>query len=288
MYLSFNSTLKNDVKNELAIPAQTRYLVPIQLGRIERQVYEQELEKALDELGLDANGIAATEGWVVDTTVLRSWVRKLRGITTHPQVGSLTDRTERLLSKAGGLKSITEVLDDMRLTTHRTVLDGRRQRVELLIREARLGQQSQSPNRYQDARALLLAGNDHIQALIQDLRDEITAHDKKGNEMKQGRSDAQKETEGSESRKQRDESPQDEADEYSTGIPKTPAGTAWIHARAALVGRLREAQLVHHKVQFFLGDIYHILAPDSLEERQAYQAAENMRNQLLAGMPHLS
>jgi E3 ubiquitin-protein ligase SHPRH len=52
-----------------------------------RKVYDQALEEALAELGLDARGVAAYEGWAVDASVLRNVLRRLRGICTHPQVG---------------------------------------------------------------------------------------------------------------------------------------------------------------------------------------------------------
>ena len=52
-----------------------------------RKVYDQALEEALAELGLDARGVAAYEGWEVDASVLRNVLRRLRGICTHPQVG---------------------------------------------------------------------------------------------------------------------------------------------------------------------------------------------------------
>lgn len=50
------------------------------------KVYDQNLESALLELGLDARGVAAYAGWEIDTALLRSWLRKLRGLCTHPQV----------------------------------------------------------------------------------------------------------------------------------------------------------------------------------------------------------
>lgn len=50
------------------------------------KVYDQNLESALLELGLDARGVAASAGWEIDPALLRSWLRKLRGICTHPQV----------------------------------------------------------------------------------------------------------------------------------------------------------------------------------------------------------
>ena len=40
----------------------------------------------MQELGLDARGVATVPGWEVDGVLLRSSLRKLRGICTHPQV----------------------------------------------------------------------------------------------------------------------------------------------------------------------------------------------------------
>lgn len=50
------------------------------------KVYDQTLEAVLFELGLDARGVAATDGWKTDGNVLRASIRRLRGICTHPQV----------------------------------------------------------------------------------------------------------------------------------------------------------------------------------------------------------
>lgn len=73
-------------------------------------MYDQNLENALLDLGLDARGVAVSEGWEVDTTVLRTWLRKLRMICTHPQVGQLQNHADRL-HKPGVLKTIGEVLE---------------------------------------------------------------------------------------------------------------------------------------------------------------------------------
>lgn len=79
-------TMKSAVKDELTIPQQKRFLVGIDLGPIERHVYDQNLEEALLQLGLDARGVAASVGWEIDASLLRTLLRKLRGICTHPQV----------------------------------------------------------------------------------------------------------------------------------------------------------------------------------------------------------
>ena len=54
--------------------------------------------------------MAVNEDWEVDTAVLRTWLRKLRGICTHPQVGQLQQHADKL-HKPGVLKSIGEVLE---------------------------------------------------------------------------------------------------------------------------------------------------------------------------------
>lgn len=55
-----------------------------------RKVYDQALEEAFAELGLDARGVAAYKGWDVEASVLRNVLRRLRGICTHPQVGRIS------------------------------------------------------------------------------------------------------------------------------------------------------------------------------------------------------
>lgn len=128
---SITRTIKTSVQDELTIPKQTRYLVPIELGRLERhvsysrrsfiwymltrlsclcQIYAQNFEQALLNLGLDARGVAATEDWEANTGLLRTWLRKLRGICTHPQVGQLQNQVDKL-HRPGVLKTMGEVLE---------------------------------------------------------------------------------------------------------------------------------------------------------------------------------
>ena len=64
------------------------------------------MEQALLALGFDARGVTVDER-LLDPVLLRSWIRKLRGICTHPQVGQLQNSAE----KKGTFKSIEEVLD---------------------------------------------------------------------------------------------------------------------------------------------------------------------------------
>ena len=76
------------------------------------QVYDQNFEHALLELGMDARGVAVAANWEVNTNALRTWLRKLRGICTHPQVGQLQGLGSNDKGhKSGVLKTMSEVLE---------------------------------------------------------------------------------------------------------------------------------------------------------------------------------
>lgn len=54
--------------------------------------------------------------------------------------------------------------------------------------------------------------------------------------------------------------------------------------RSGIANRLREAELLLHKVTFLMGDIYHTLgAKYSKEESSSYEKAEQIRRKLLKG-----
>lgn len=140
----FDRTIKSAVQAELTIPAQTRYLFPIHLGRVERhvstlptspkeeyiltftlQVYDENLDKALRCLELDARGVTTSLNGEVDTAALRTWLRKLRQICTHPQVGQLQKHGDKS-SKSGVLKTMRQILEGMKDQNWRNVMDDRR------------------------------------------------------------------------------------------------------------------------------------------------------------------
>jgi E3 ubiquitin-protein ligase SHPRH len=87
------------------------------------QVYDENLEKALLNLGLDTHGVATSQNGDVDAALLRTWLRKLRQICTHPQVGQLQkpgDKSSRVL------KTMGQILEGMKDQNWRSVMDDRR------------------------------------------------------------------------------------------------------------------------------------------------------------------
>ena len=116
---------KRSSEDESTTTPQTRYLVAIELGRVKRHFYDKTLDAALLDLGLVARGVAATENWEVDIAKLRCWIRRLRGLCTHPQVGQLAVNAVDKLHKPGVLKSISEVLETMREQDWRKYIEDR-------------------------------------------------------------------------------------------------------------------------------------------------------------------
>jgi E3 ubiquitin-protein ligase SHPRH len=82
------------------------------------------LEQALLHLGLDVRGIATSRNGEVDATLLRTWLRKLRQICTHPQVGQLHKSGDKS-SKSGVLKTMGQVLEGMKDQNWRNIMDDR-------------------------------------------------------------------------------------------------------------------------------------------------------------------
>ncbi|KAH8114834.1 SNF2 family N-terminal domain-containing protein [Phellopilus nigrolimitatus] len=293
-------TIKAKVQDELTIPQQRRYVVPIELGKIERHVYDQNFEQALTDLGLDARGVAASSGWAVDVNVLRTWMRKLRGICTHPQVGQLARQNDRLAKAGAALKSINEVLDNMKDQNWRLLMDDKKSRVQILITRAQLTQRDDS-NLQSDRVALeiLLSAQSDMDAMCTEINYVITEHDARGEILKQ-EAIAQRQAErladddtgassskGKGRQRQRSASVSLSEDSLDDELPKTPAGEEHKHKRRALQARLRECRVVLHQIHFLLGNVYNGLGQTYItQEEDAYGIAEDLRKRLLKSAEH--
>ncbi|KAF7799206.1 hypothetical protein EIP86_010437 [Pleurotus ostreatoroseus] len=277
-------TTKASVKDELTIPRQTRFLVPIQLGKVEKHVYDQNLETALLELGLDARGVAVSENWQIDTGLLRTWLRKLRGICTHPQVGQLQNSDK---NKSGALKTIGEVLEGMKDQNWRSFMEDRKLKIQALATLAQLQQQEDhNINRYQVALNTLLFAEKEMDKVIKEIRLSLDKHDEAGKSLmaEEANSDDVTPETSKDKGKQpmRHETSRASEDGEEDGLPQTAAGEEHRNKKRALQQRLRECQIVMHKVKFLMGDVYHALGEShSADENAAYAAAEDLRRVLL-------
>ncbi|KAF9261015.1 hypothetical protein L218DRAFT_981084 [Marasmius fiardii PR-910] len=295
-------TVKKEVSQELTIPQQTRYLVSIEMGRVERHVYDQALETSLIELGLDARGVAASQGWEIDGALLRQAIRRLRAICTHPQVGQLIKQNDKLY-KSGTLKSMADVLEMMKEQNWRTLMEDFKSKIQTRIRIAQLQlRDTAARNRYQAVVETLQTAEKESIKLIEDVELALTQHRAKGEILKKEaatqrelRAQAQSHRPERGKGKGREASPlsddddefeveddDDDDDEDDKALPRTEAGKEYRTKRTALKHRLREARFVLHRVKLLQGDAYHNLGPThSEQENAAYEAAEQIRRTLL-------
>ncbi|KAF8259089.1 SNF2 family N-terminal domain-containing protein [Lactarius quietus] len=257
-------TVKSAVQAELTIPTQTRYVFPIFLGRVERHVYDQNWEKALLQLGLDARGVVTLQDSEVNTTLLRTWLRKLRQICTHPQT-----------YKPGVLKTMGQVLEGMKDQNWRNVMDDRRNKVNEMVIATQIMQHNPRVDRQEEkCLEILLQAEKEADCLIAEVLSSIADHDATRGTYYGGDEDDER---LKDSMFDNDDNLSDDDD-----LPKTVAGEEHLHKSRALQQRLRECYLTLHRVKFLQGDVYHWIGElKAMEEAAAYEAAEGLRSKLL-------
>lgn len=141
-------------------------------------------------------------------------------------------------------------------------------------------------NRYQRALEALLEAEKGTKQLIADVTAALDQHNAAGELMKEKEQDAGANAEAEVSDKAKGKARQDGSpgatDEDDDGLPHTLAGEEHRNKKRALQQRLRECQIVMHKVQFIKGDVYHVLGETyAKEENEAYASAEDLRRVLL-------
>ena len=130
--------------------------------------------------------------------------------------------------------------------------------------------------RYQHALETLLTAEIEANTLIEDLNtalEELNSQPPKSSSLEQDTPDADTKGKG----KDKEPSPDSRTGEGDD------AGK-----RSGIANRLREAELLLHKVTFLMGDVYHTLGAKYLkEEESAYTKAERTRRKLLKGESHI-
>ncbi|KAJ6581273.1 SNF2 family N-terminal domain-containing protein [Mycena capillaripes] len=279
-------TTKASVATELTIPQQTRFLVSIEMGPVERHVYDQNLEEILLELGLDARGVDVRgENHTPDGAVLRTALRRLRAICTHPQIGQVGNK----LFKPGVLKTMEQVLQTMCDENWVVVIEDWKNKVQSLIRMAQLQQHGVDKNRYQHCLETLLLAEKETTQLIEEIESIIATHEANSglHQAQEPEADASTSPDDKGKGKQRERSLSPLSDlESNIDQDDDNAGTSAAKAhrskRHALKQRLRDGQLVMHRVKFLQGDAYHMLgASQSAAENTAYGEAETIRRAIL-------
>lgn len=100
--------LKSGVRDEMTLPPQHRYIMPIDFAPVEQAYYDEVWQSALASLGMDSSGAPLRGDWQLDEAAMRSHLLLLRQACTHPQIAGRVLGSGTLAE--GNLRSITEVL----------------------------------------------------------------------------------------------------------------------------------------------------------------------------------
>jgi E3 ubiquitin-protein ligase SHPRH len=110
-------TTKKEVAGEFSLPAQSRFVVPIELSEIELTYYNDTLLRQRDMLRLPEDvSEARPDDWVLDRALFRSCLKTLRQICTHLQVGQMVQAGPRGYRLQLGRELVTmgQALEKMR------------------------------------------------------------------------------------------------------------------------------------------------------------------------------
>ncbi|KAG8965698.1 hypothetical protein FRC00_003173 [Tulasnella sp. 408] len=282
----------------LDIPKQTRFVVPISLGMIERHFYDQTLETALLELGLDARGVARYDDWELNGALLRSAIRRLRMACIHPQVGALGAQAAGGQRALGGgvIRPIGDVLTGMIDANWQAWMTDKKSLITARIHRSLLEQKGPGSAKQKKALEAFTSIRRDTLSLIEELREVLESHDEKGNQLIK---EANARAGGGESAIGIDEDQRQAANTDPKGkgkataaesdgtsspnpelLPASAEGEEHRHIRQGLLARIREAQVVLHRIEFCLGDLYHQLGK-AKEEEDSYGEAEGLRRSLL-------
>ncbi|GAA5942532.1 E3 ubiquitin-protein ligase IRC20 [Sporobolomyces koalae] len=269
-------TLKRQVEDEMFLPPQTRFVVPLDFTAVERFYYDSRYGEMLDALGLDSQGSPKIQidrqtgkplAWQPDKGEMNKWMGILRSLCAHPQIGA-TGRQ----ALGHVLKTVEEVYASMREKATSEIQS--MQRAILAIR-VKKGQyelwDKDDEKRFESSLKVfeeVLAG---CEPIIEAVAHEIHEAWKKDNK----------------SRAETSASPfsSDVAGAMQIGFANDEGGsderqTDLMRSLSALKSRLRELILVKHSALFFSGHAYFNMERTE-EENEMYSRAEKLRQVVL-------
>ncbi|KAG8938004.1 hypothetical protein FRC00_003878 [Tulasnella sp. 408] len=254
----------------LEIPKQTRFVMPISLGLIERHFYDYTLKISLSALGLDTRGVSTSIDSELNGTLLRSVISKLRMACIHPQVGALGVQGRG--AQAGSVvRPISDVLTGMINTNWQAWMTDKKNLIVARIDRSLLLQQGSGYSKNKASKEFIQLRQDTL-SLIEELGQALASHDAKSEQLGKEVTDQAAVVH-----------PADFDDAFSPNpeLPPTSAeGDGHRHTRQALLARLRECHVVLHRIEILLGALFHQLG-NTDKEHLSYGNAERLRKMLL-------
>ncbi|KAI5298551.1 Cytochrome c1 heme lyase, partial [Ascosphaera pollenicola] len=293
---------KDQIRGELEIPMQKRFLIKIPFTAVEEQKYRNIYAQMCDDCGLDFTGAPLRDEWDPNDRVIidkmRRWLSRLRQTCLYSELSSGPTRVTNTLAPSvdGPLRSVAEVLESMIEQNEADIFNEEKKWLMLMIRRGQILENALAPQR---ALAVWEQALEHATPIVAKYREQLQA------ELKVRRAKKEEEEKGKQEQKEKQEKEKanqanmdfdDDEDDDSNDSGKDDAEK---RARKRLQGfyiRLRSALEVQHMCYFFIGNAYYqiksntdLTKPESEQfyameksEVAAYENAKQVRKELLA------
>lgn len=258
---------KDQIKDQLTLPPQTRMVINVPFTQIEEQHYSDMYQSMCKDCGLDLSGSPLNRDTdptsPAVTEKLRGWLARLRQICLHPQVGGRNRKA--LGASKGPLRTVEEVLNVM---TEQNEIASRAEERGMMLSRIRKGQILEHAKHTHDALRIWKNTLEAAKSMVADSRQQLSSEVAKLNT-----SDVVMNVE--------DEPESENSAAARTGVYRH---------------RLRYALELEHTCTFFIGNAYYqiksnpdLTEPDSAAykeldrlEESTYESAKLLRKELLA------
>ncbi|TIA92335.1 hypothetical protein E3P99_00674 [Wallemia hederae] len=260
-------TTKEHVKKQLQIPPLQRYIVPLAMGAAEQAYIDEQYKQALSEVGLTERGdFLDQDAATIDVSKLRTWITKLRQLTTHPQTHS---GTRDGMGKT--FRTVDQVLERMIESSSSHIVTEQRGALVASVRIARLKLLLDPPDR-DGAKLTLMTVVSEANAVIENTQKLVNEHREK--KPKNVVEDVVEQTGAV-------MAVMEKSDEMAETPEEAQARRDWTSHLTNLLGRHRDMMLVLHQAHLILGDIGHQQQVQE-DEDHYYTAADADRAKFLS------
>ena len=162
---------KDQIKDELTLPAQKRVVITMPFSHIEEQHYGTLFQQMAAECGLDIRGAPLEADWSPELVIseMRSWLSRLRQTCLHPEVGT---KNRRALGGRGPLRTVNEVLEVM-IEQNQTSI--RTEERKMLLSQLVRGQILEHADLSQDALDVWLSTLEEVEPIVKDSQKQLIA-----------------------------------------------------------------------------------------------------------------
>ncbi|KAF7902603.1 hypothetical protein EAF00_002506 [Botryotinia globosa] len=283
---------KQNVRGELILPKQHRFVITISFDPIEEQFYQEMFDKMCEESGLDTEGEPLMDGWDPKdyAEVMRRWLVRLRQATNALPPKRATKR-----KKIGDEPMVQTASRALELMFSQTDAALRANSRSLLLSQLKRGQLYEDSPRVQEALDIWKECVTLSSTFVDQARDELSAEILSEKARLAIHSDSNSDAIIAETQKtttaNKVQGIEGNGERYLDGQDGSDSASSVVMSRA----RLRAALELHHMGLFFLSNAYYqiksneeMTVVDSAEfenldmlERKGYEEAKELRREIL-------